>query len=150
MEQIGYDLCTLCMGQGKITNDACPVCEGFGYVEFVVDENSRALNALRGEEADETSKQICNRRLRDSKLNPDNIRITLLDLACGFRPGTDAEQAAFEALNDAGARRWGWTWTNANRFAVELAKLSGIPPAEHRYALTKLAYKWLHEETPYS
>ena len=53
---------------------------------------------------------------------------------------------AFQGLQDAGSEKWAWAWLHANRFAVELCKLCGGVPTEHRYALSRLAWNWLSEE----
>ena len=135
-----YDTCILCHGKGKIQGrQICPVCEGEGLWEFVVDDNARAVQCLVNGETPENEhiREICDRRL--AQVTPDNF----YQMMALQGSGTESD---FDALHDAGARKWGWAWAHANRFAIELARLCGGNPTEHRVALSRLAWKWLQEE----
>ena len=134
-----FDTCTLCKGSGKISSGICLICNGMGLWEFVVDDNHKAVAALVSGETPESeeAKAICDRRL--AQVTPDNIQIVLAMLET-------PKKNDFEALHDAGSKKWGWAWVHANRFAIELARLCGVEPTAHRAALTRLAWNWLSEE----
>jgi hypothetical protein len=136
-----FDTCALCHGSGELTTGKCPICNGFGLWEFVNEDNNLAVQSLvRGETpANEHVKELCERRL--AQITPDNLE-SVLDLLEKEEPTDDD----FNALQLDGATRWGWAWVHANRFAIELARLCGGDPTEHRYALSRIAWKWLLEE----
>lgn len=141
-----YDTCDLCKGKGKIYKEKlsveCPICHGYGYWEFVSEENHLAVQALLTgiSPEDPHVQEICNRRL--AQITPDNIEEALNFLEEGI---TD-EGYAFNAIQGNGATKWGWAWLHANRFAIELCRLCGGNSTKHRLGLSLLAWKWLKEE----
>lgn len=108
--------------------------------EFVVDDNEGAIRFLLDPEADvsENAKLLCGTRIHS--IPPDYIVQMLTVLNNG------ASQEMYDRIHDIGARRWGWAWLHANRFAIELAKLNGINHPEYAFALTQLAWHWLERE----
>jgi len=136
-----FDTCALCHGTGEVDDGKCPVCKGFGLWEFVAEDNHRAVVSLLQGDTPENPhvKELCDRRL--AQVTPDNLEAVLKLLE-----RTPCSENDFNALHAAGAKRWGWAWVHANRFAIELCRLCGGDPTEHRAALTKMAAKWLAEE----
>ena len=134
-----FDTCTLCRGIGKIEAETCPICKGMGLWEFVVDNNHKAVVTLLSGETPESDliKDLCNRRL--AQVTPDNIEAVLKLLE-------RSQKTDFEALHAFGAKKWGWAWVHANRFAIELARLCGVDSTKYSLALSRLASKWLTEE----
>jgi hypothetical protein len=57
--------------------------------------------------------------------------------------GGTLEKRLFDQIHKSGAKRWKWAWVQANRFAAEMARQSGLNPAVHRYALSKMVWKWM-------
>ena len=141
MQSWNFDTCTLCHGSGKLADDKCPVCNGMGLWEFVSEDNHLAVQALvYGETpANPHVKELCDRRT--AQVTPDNLEVVL-----NLLDRKEATESDFNALQLAGATKWGWAWVHANRFAIELCRLCGGESTTHRYALTKLAWKWLSEE----
>ena len=93
-----YAACETCDGSGKIDGRQCTFCSGTGFWEFVADDNHLALRVLRGEiEPDKRIKDLCNRRLK--QVTPKNVHLFLGVL--------EIEQIDFDALQQAGAERWG-------------------------------------------
>jgi hypothetical protein len=140
--KLEYEHCPLCRGIGKIQEtEICPVCKGEGFWEFYPDVNHKAVVALLQGDTRENPhvKELCDRRM--AQVTPDNLEavLKLLD-----RSGATDDD--FNALQLAGATKWGWAWVHVNRFVIELCRLCGGEATEHRYALTKLAWKWLTEE----
>jgi hypothetical protein len=136
---MNYGPCDLCGGSGKIQGTKiCPVCDGFGVWEFIAEDNEAAVRFLNDPTADvsEYAKQICGERIHS--LPPDQCETMLVILD---RPTGD-----YDALQLAGAERWGWAWVHANRFAIALCKLNGSDHVEHSYALSKMAWFWLDRE----
>jgi hypothetical protein len=135
-----FDTCTLCKGSGKVESGKCPVCKGMGLWEFVVEDNHLAVHALLTGETPESEwvKTLCNRRM--AQVTPDNIEDVLRLLEASVQ-NTD-----FDALHASGAKKWGWAWVHANRFAIELCRLCGGDSTKHALALSRLAWKWLTEE----
>jgi hypothetical protein len=137
-----FDTCTLCKGTGKIEAGTCPVCKGMGLWEYMVNDNQKAVTALLNGEPPETEtvKALCDRRL--AQVTPDNIEdvIKLLEAVL--------KNEDFDALHASGAKRWGWAWVHANRFAIGLVNLCGVDSAKHPLAVSRLAWKWLTEENP--
>jgi hypothetical protein len=133
-----YDTCALCTGKGKAQGKKCPVCNGYGYWEFIEDNNHLAVKTLQtGQIFEGEVKELCDRRM--NQLTPDNMQAVLQDLS----GGTEED---FNAIHKAGAQKWGWAWVHANRFAIELCKLSGGDPTEHCLSLSRLVWIWLEEE----
>ena len=110
--------------------------------EFVVNENQKAVTALLTGETPENAaiKALCDRRL--AQVTPDNIEAVLTLMESSTRNDD------FEALHATGAKRWGWAWVHANRFAIELCRLCGVDSTKHPLGVTRLAWKWLSEENP--
>lgn len=136
---MNYGPCDLCEGTGKILGKKeCPVCLGFGVWEFVADDNEAALRFLKDPDADvsDFAKKICGERIHS--LPPDHYEAMLRVL--------DHPQETLDELHMAGARKWGWAWTHANRFAIALCKLNGGDPTQHSYGLAKMAWSWLEKE----
>jgi hypothetical protein len=136
-----YDTCALCKGKGKINRvQVCPVCKGEGLWEFVDEDNAKAVHSLLSGEAPENErvKRICEHRL--ASLTPDNFQDVI---KAHDQPGNESD---FNTLHQAGAKAYGWAWLHTNRFAIELLRLCGGDPTDHRLAMTRLSLEWLLQE----
>jgi hypothetical protein len=133
-----YDICKTCEGSGSIHGHPCVFCVGSGFWEFIAEDNYFAVEVLVNGIAptNEKIKEICNRRLE--QITPDNVSEVLAAYA-----GANSD---FDAIHQAGSEKWGWAWLHTNRFVIELVKLCGGNPLEHRMACSRLAWKWLSEE----
>lgn len=129
--------CPLCKGDGTIGVDVeCPVCAGVGQWEFVKDENRASTQALLSG----GDNGLKDRRV--AGITASSLEAILLRLG----QNVSDEAFRFVEIHKAGAARWGWAWPNANQFAIELAKMHGLKPSSHRYALTSLVWIWLEHE----
>ena len=136
------ETCPLCDGSGRFNKKSCSICECDGKWEVVVDDNYLAMQVLVNMEGgSDKIVQICNRRI--AGITPDNITSVLDHLQTGLVYQQGDEQQRFDGLHKAGAKRWGWAWLNANRFAIELAKLHKADYTKYRYALSSLVFGWL-------
>jgi len=137
--------CPHCEGRGKFEDTKCLVCNGEGLWEVYVDDNYLATQFLIQQEGDfpEHVIKLCNTRLQG--ITPDNILTVLDRLQNGLIPG-ELEEKNFMNLHQAGAKRWVWSWLNANRFVIELAKLNNVDYTKYRYALCSLVFGWLKSE----
>jgi hypothetical protein len=138
--QISIGKCDLCNGLGRFNGKKCPTCEGFGFWEFVVDDNEGAVRFLNDmtAEVSERSKQICGGRIHSVPLENFEQMLTVLN--------ANVTEAAYNRIHEAASKRWGWAWVHGVRFGIALCKLNNVDYSIYAFGLIQLVWHWLEHE----
>lgn len=136
--QIGK--CDLCVGTGRYDGKKCQPCQGFGFWEFVADDNEGALRFLNDmtAEVSDRAKRLCGERV--NSVAPEHFRQLLTYLNSG------ANVEMYQRIHGAASKRWGWAWFHVTRFVIALCKLNSIDHTEYGFGIIQLAWHWLEHE----